>query len=996
MVKSNFSFGGKLLLILLTIIIYTLAVVGAIVGVGYYAYKKMQVRDIAEFLGAGSWIAEDYTGTVETLVKDVIAKFGSGELTVNDLTEISPKFGDAVGGLVTQAENIGLFKIDTETLYATPISEITSTLSQTLVITASLEDVSSTFGFPLPELGMISGTEDAPVYFYTQANSRNEDGTFSGIGKTFTMSDTQFSYLTRSEEYLSSYTQDGRTLPVVQTVYKDLYTLKGVKDNGYLTAADGSALYLGTTQTGEGGAASTVYTRLTAGSDAVWQIPAEDGGDYVFALAENQALYIRSGPSQDPDEFVYSPVNLGEKTGTAAVREIAARYKYVPLYAKTDNGYTIATETDENGDYVIDTENGGYVIDPDYQDAAELFYLSYKDSDPMDLTQAQEAAKTQAVYVKTNGIASLPLAEAMDALSSVLDMNTLTLADFESYFGVQLSGNAVLEHVLYVPLGRFSDAMTEEIQSVRLDEVLELDENSPRILLALAYGSNYSIGEDGQIVGGSDPRTISEIAGGIDELKLSDMIEITEPDENGQGGSAKMLLAIKDWTLNDFSSKDKIDSLSLGDILDINEDSAKILISLQNVALGNISEELNNIALDDMLDLDDEDSLLSSLKNSTLKTLAEDIQELSIQSLYSDSMYEQTAAGTVTSDGAAAQIQELIDLYGADQLYFAAVGGYTPYTQEELESRLQDSGSVTLYSPYTLVYGADADMLSGYAGTPLYFLGKQTDADGQISAGMQLATGATAWKLPQQLPEGVTAQTAFYVPNAAGGYDRKTADADAGTYDTDTLWYFDSSSETMKRISLETAAYGILPEYLNNDGTPRVSLFTKHTAAQTAQYEGKEYYTSGNLFWYDTDARQWVQAETHALRKASEDGGTGELVKDADGNVLYEVTDADIPENAVLYTYGKIVGTWKYLLLKDGEEQRCTVQTVDSLVSNVAGNIQTATIGDLYSDGLIALSATEGMSVEEMLNTAFGGVKFGEMTIGQFISLAFGALTPDA
>lgn len=40
MVKSNISFGGKLLLIILTIVIYTLVVVGAIAGIGYYAYKK--------------------------------------------------------------------------------------------------------------------------------------------------------------------------------------------------------------------------------------------------------------------------------------------------------------------------------------------------------------------------------------------------------------------------------------------------------------------------------------------------------------------------------------------------------------------------------------------------------------------------------------------------------------------------------------------------------------------------------------------------------------------------------------------------------------------------------------------------------------------------------------------------------------------------------------------------------------------------------------------
>lgn len=220
MVKSNISFGGKLLLIILTIVIYTLVVVGAIAGIGYYAYKKVKVRDLANFVGADGWISENYDGTIETLVNDVLADISSGEITIDSLIEISPKLGEKLDSVIANVENVGLFKVDTAALYSTPVSEITSSMSDVLVVTATLSDLSETFGFDLPPLNMISGSEETPVYFYAQVNEQNEDGTFTEIGKTFAMSDGAFSYYTRTPVYLSEFEQDGEKVPVVQSVIK--------------------------------------------------------------------------------------------------------------------------------------------------------------------------------------------------------------------------------------------------------------------------------------------------------------------------------------------------------------------------------------------------------------------------------------------------------------------------------------------------------------------------------------------------------------------------------------------------------------------------------------------------------------------------------------------------------------------------------------------------------------------------------------------------------
>ena len=59
MVKANISVGGKILLIVLTIVIYTVVLVGGIVGIGFYAYKNIKVKDIAGLVGAENRISQD-------------------------------------------------------------------------------------------------------------------------------------------------------------------------------------------------------------------------------------------------------------------------------------------------------------------------------------------------------------------------------------------------------------------------------------------------------------------------------------------------------------------------------------------------------------------------------------------------------------------------------------------------------------------------------------------------------------------------------------------------------------------------------------------------------------------------------------------------------------------------------------------------------------------------------------------------------------------------
>lgn len=943
MVKANISLGGKLLLIILTIIIYTLVVVGGIVGFAFYAYKNIKVRDIADLLGAADWIAQDYDKTIEGMVQELLPQIQDQTITVNSLISISPKLGETLDGLIEKVDSLGVVSIDSELLYATPVVSVPEQLSEIVVVTATLNSLSSNLGFSLPATPLFIGSEENPAWFYTQVNPEQEGGGYAAIEKAYLMSSTEYQFYTRTPVYLDTYEQDGETLPVAEAKEKQLYRLTGVEEaNGVLTY-NGSALYLGRTQTDEDGGVTLSYTRITPGNSAVYET---DGNDALFALDEGEGLYVITGPSAEGDGFAYGSVLPDSSEGTVLTREIADPYKYIPLYVQADGEYVLATATDGEGGYLIDPDNGGYAIAEEYKDEYDFYYLSYEDSAPMTAEEAQAAAETQPVYVKTNGIGDIPVLYAIDTLSGILDMNALTLHEVELYFGAALTDNEMIERVMYVPLGQFDEALNAEMQSLYLSDFIELNGDSPRILLSLAY-EDYTINADGSISSDS-PRRLGDIESSMNELVISDLIEIDETGEN----SAPLLVAIKDWTLSDFENEDKINSLSLGEIMDIGEDeSSQLLQSLKDVPLGGISDAVNELTLDEIVAIDESDPLLSALKKSTLESLADDISALPVQALFSDTMYEQTLVGT------GADYAELKAIYGEDNLYIYEEGAYSLCPASVADG-------TNIYSPYKPVTDPDE-----YEGTILYYL------DG---GKMTAATGVTAWSLPDVLPDGVDKTTQFYLSLDGGGYEAASPAAD-GTYSADKIWYFDKATEKMMSLSLTPAAYGLLPSVTDGNGEPTVSLFTKLTPAQTVIVDGEERYVNGNLFWFDISKETWVLAETEAHT-------------DRDGNVTYTLADASAA-GKTLYTYGSPVGVWKYLLLQNGAEQTCTVQNIDALVANVSDNIDSAAVGDLYADGMIDISDPDALNADL---SAFGGkyvgMTLGELTIEETMDLVLAAI----
>lgn len=985
MVKSTFSLGGKLLTIFLTLVIF----IGAIAGTLVVVYKNVKVRTLAGMLGGENWISEEYDDTIEGFVKKVTEAL-SGDISLNTLIEISPKVGDMLDGVVSNVEEIGLFKIDRDVLYATPVNELSGNVMNVVALTATLQDVADFAGFDLPDMPLITGSEEEPVDIYVQANDTSD----GSIDKAFSLSDTDYAYYTRETVFRSTYTQTGEDgteeeLPVAAEKSLPSYTLSGVTKTGNALYLNGARLYVGT-ESGDG--AAVYYTPLSENNDIVIssaEEPSQGEGSKTytctFAPEENEALYVRTAVTEETPDG-YTAVQLTATGKSVSVFTVALPYRYTALYAQVSDRpegtegedffeadgrfYVPANVLDEDGSPAVDTENGGFAVDPAF--AGQTLYVLDYDYTAADASAASEET---ALYVYSDGVAGLPVVHAMNALTSFLNTDTMTLDSLGQFLDIP-TDNAIFDAIRHTPFAYLSDSVNSALGSIYVDEVIGVDGSSSRLLLVLAYGSNVQVQEDGTVVyPEEDRRTIEDLTGSLDGLTVGDMVNMGDDPH-------PLLEAISGWTLDDIGSKDKINSLTLGDLLGEESQNAKILQALANVSIGEISEEINNISVGDMIEIGENDTLLNSLRGSTLKSLAEDLKALTLQQMFADDVYEYYTAGEIPlgADETAqiGQLKELADAlaaeYGSKNLYVYTDGEYTPvydfignYTDGEVPS--------AILSPYKkLTDGEIDDYIGEDAAAPLYMLGE----DGSMIS----ATQATGWKAAEEdktktLYTRKTDAEGNYVLNADGEYVYEVLSADAdGIYATGEAWYFDAASEKMRRVDLLPAEYG------RTDAAQGKTLFTRLSYADTYA-EGKTY-AQGNLFWYDTDGESWKQLP---------------LQYDADA-AAYTVNAEMLPEgfslaaDTRLYTYGKVHGIWKYLLTENGAEITCPVQEVNGLVSNVRRNINALDLNALHTDGMIEVSDPALLNTDipyDLLGidpeTYGGETKVGGLSLNQLLDL---------
>ena len=167
----------------------------------------------------------------------------------------------------------------------------------------------------------------------------------------------------------------------------------------------------------------------------------------------------------------------------------------------------------------------------------------------------------------------------------------------------------------------------------------------------------------------------------------------------------------------------------------------------------------------------------------------------------------------------------------------------------------------------------------------------------------------------------------------------------------------------MKKLNLVASEYGVTPDNESKN------LFTRLSYAGTFADIGS-LTNYGNLFCFDVERERWIQ------------------LSEKDGN--WTANGMTLTAETKLYTYGEITGIWKYMLKDEtGKEQICNIQDIDSLIFNVSGNINNATLQNLYDDGILDLDDASVLSKKLPQDSkTIGEYKIKELLakIGQFAS----------
>lgn len=233
-------------------------------------------------------------------------------------------------------------------------------------------------------------------------------------------------------------------------------------------------------------------------------------------------------------------------------------------------------------------------------------------------------------------------------------------------------------------LGALVSEANTIINSMPLESILDAGIDSAAVILALCYGTegvNYTVDENGGITMLTDPltgkpypvRKVEDLTGNSDLIQNVTIGDVITIDENTTGillaikdwtlsdlsdasrieslrlsqvvtideNSAPILKAMQDWRISDMTDADMVDSLTLGQIIEITQDSAQLLKSVADTPIGDLSATIDTLRLCDILDKEaiEGNKILRNLKMSSLDTLADDIQDLTVAQVFGDELY---------------------------------------------------------------------------------------------------------------------------------------------------------------------------------------------------------------------------------------------------------------------------------------------------------------------------------------------------------------------
>ncbi len=187
------------------------------------------------------------------------------------------------------------------------------------------------------------------------------------------------------------------------------------------------------------------------------------------------------------------------------------------------------------------------------------------------------------------------------------------------------------------------------VNEIRLSAILQTKPED-KITMYLLYGvegTHYKM-ENGEVVmlGDYTPRTIGDLSG--DNSPVSTITkDLTIGDLVGTAGDSKLLAKISDWKIAQLSDQSQINTIKLGEVIDIKDTDPALLKNLAETSIGELNTRINTMTLAEILGEEQVNgsTFLKHLDTSTINSLAADLDKLTIQQVFEDKIYKKDADG---------------------------------------------------------------------------------------------------------------------------------------------------------------------------------------------------------------------------------------------------------------------------------------------------------------------------------------------------------------
>lgn len=183
-------------------------------------------------------------------------------------------------------------------------------------------------------------------------------------------------------------------------------------------------------------------------------------------------------------------------------------------------------------------------------------------------------------------------------------------------------------------------------------------------------------------------KKLDELDSAIKEMKISDAVDIYEEDVYDEDGttllhpkSHAVMIAIKDLTLDELGDKDvlqsRIDTVKLGEVIAVTDDSEPILKALKDTELGNINERIKDLTIRDVFK-DYDIGILSLLApdtkiNEIESALRTSVTDTTIYALMQTGMFDYSING---GDNTKAGYVKKTNIHNADIKAVVTAFGY--------------------------------------------------------------------------------------------------------------------------------------------------------------------------------------------------------------------------------------------------------------------------------------------------------------------------------